>query len=473
MSQLVRLWRGDWKKQPNGDWIFFEDPSDFGFGALIGEGETFESLMTIVRMRYQLANTTPVVLSYQLPDHMLVQAGRRSPPITLSTTADVGVMLTVRDWYAEQTVNVTIGPQNVAMYHFHRRDNFVVRGRTFVVDGSSNEEGRNAFEGLMNERIIVCSVSVLEEIFSEEDMVILHRVALELNSPSYTRGRRAPPPSPTTNGGSTRMELVLLDDDDEVMATTQVSNGGHSGLIVANSGEMTIVPVTEQQLELPLSQPPTAFGDVGLDLMVTSQNGNPEIDCEGFHDNFMWERLLEEGLLQTVQGLLQTVHVGKTLGRRITAQPNEPNEPNQESPKSVLRVLNGPEAHDGGNSSTGSSVGVTSLVPETVLTPVTGTTCGSISSVGTQPVGLMSSGNALLAEFDKYIEARSTMAMLSPVGPGLPASAASASFASGSKSVGSPTLKLTLGRPNQAGPPKKDRAPEDSSPEDSGSGGSF
>lgn len=143
----MRLWRGDWKKQPNGDWIFFEDPSDFGFGALIGEGETFESLMTIVRMRYQLANTTPVVLSYQLPDHMLVQAGRRSPPITLSTTADVGVMLTVRDWYAEQTVNVTIGPQNVAMYHFHRRDNFVVRGRTFVVDGSSNEEGRNAFEG--------------------------------------------------------------------------------------------------------------------------------------------------------------------------------------------------------------------------------------------------------------------------------------------------------------------------------------
>lgn len=89
----------------------------------------------------------------------------------------------------------------------------------------------------MNERIIVCSVSVLEEIFSEEDMVILHRVALELNSPGYTRGRRAPPPSPTTNGGSTRMELVLLDDDDEVMATTQVSNGGHSGLIVANSGK--------------------------------------------------------------------------------------------------------------------------------------------------------------------------------------------------------------------------------------------
>ncbi|KAG2309321.1 hypothetical protein Bca52824_029069 [Brassica carinata] len=45
VGQLVRLWRGYWKKQPNGQWIFFEDRSDFGFGVMIGEGETFESLL--------------------------------------------------------------------------------------------------------------------------------------------------------------------------------------------------------------------------------------------------------------------------------------------------------------------------------------------------------------------------------------------------------------------------------------------
>ncbi|CAF2069278.1 hypothetical protein HID58_040893 [Brassica napus] len=56
---------GEWNKEEDGAWNFHPDPTDFGFEAMIRDNETFESLMSIVRMRYVVGERTPIVLSYQ------------------------------------------------------------------------------------------------------------------------------------------------------------------------------------------------------------------------------------------------------------------------------------------------------------------------------------------------------------------------------------------------------------------------
>ncbi|VVB01513.1 unnamed protein product [Arabis nemorensis] len=68
MGKLVRLVRGIWVKAETGEWDFKYDPSDRGFGVMIWENETLESLMGVVRTRYLLLHTTPVVLTYQYPE---------------------------------------------------------------------------------------------------------------------------------------------------------------------------------------------------------------------------------------------------------------------------------------------------------------------------------------------------------------------------------------------------------------------
>ncbi|CAN6855805.1 unnamed protein product [Brassica oleracea] len=67
MGKLVRLWWGEWNKEEDGTWNFHPDPMDFGFKAMIRDNETFESLVSIVRMRYVVGERTPIVLFYQFP----------------------------------------------------------------------------------------------------------------------------------------------------------------------------------------------------------------------------------------------------------------------------------------------------------------------------------------------------------------------------------------------------------------------
>lgn len=62
-GKLVRLWRGVWNKENNGAGNFHLDPTYFGFGEITRDKETFEPLMSIVRMRYVLGERTLVVLS--------------------------------------------------------------------------------------------------------------------------------------------------------------------------------------------------------------------------------------------------------------------------------------------------------------------------------------------------------------------------------------------------------------------------
>ncbi|KAJ4882224.1 Uncharacterized protein Rs2_39279 [Raphanus sativus] len=180
-GKLVRIWRGEWNKEDTGAWIFHPDPTDFGFGALIKDNETYETLMEMVRMRYVLGERTPVTLSYQFPSWILGPLGRRSVPISVTTTSDIPVMMSVREWFTELILVVTIGPDSVARFHFNRRDSFVVGRRRFVVDGSQDGHARRGFDRLVAGRWITCSMDIMEDVFDEPELMVLHRVNLEIN----------------------------------------------------------------------------------------------------------------------------------------------------------------------------------------------------------------------------------------------------------------------------------------------------
>lgn len=118
MGKLVQFQRGLWVKTTSGDWEFRSNPSDLGFGVMVSENETFESLITIVRTRYLLEATTPVVLTYQFSDSMLAPNGMFPGSVDIMSTSYVFFFMGVRICYPELAIYVTVGAEAVASYQF-------------------------------------------------------------------------------------------------------------------------------------------------------------------------------------------------------------------------------------------------------------------------------------------------------------------------------------------------------------------
>ncbi|CAN6832622.1 unnamed protein product [Brassica oleracea] len=239
MRKLVRLWRGEWLKEGDGAWNFNADPTDFGFGAMIRHNETYESLLNVVRMRYVVGQGTPVLLSYQFPAWILGTQGRQSLPISFTTTADIPVMLSVREWFTELVLVVTIGAESVARFHFNRRDNFVIGRKRFVVDGSQDEYARREYQRLVVGRRMTCNRSILEKIFNEQEMMVLHRVDLEMDLADTLQEQD------DRRYEAVDREVILVEDDDENMTDAQTDGGNDHA-------------PNPDPSQLPLIQPPTA-----------------------------------------------------------------------------------------------------------------------------------------------------------------------------------------------------------------------
>ncbi|KAF3568942.1 hypothetical protein DY000_02016891 [Brassica cretica] len=79
MSRLVRIMEGDWVKSEIGEWAFISDQNFFGFGAIVRDGECFESLEAIVRSRYMLDDGTPAVLTYNIQSRCLCDMEGQHP----------------------------------------------------------------------------------------------------------------------------------------------------------------------------------------------------------------------------------------------------------------------------------------------------------------------------------------------------------------------------------------------------------
>ncbi|CAH8388212.1 unnamed protein product [Eruca vesicaria subsp. sativa] len=158
METLVRLLECVWEKTMNFEWCFDENPAD--------QGETARSWGS---------HSSGLNISTSLDVE-----GPRTPPITLSSDEDVGVMLSVRWYMAEAVLYVTSGPQLVAKYNFLHRSPFTICDKTFLGEGITEEQHQQAIRELVCGQPIVCSKNMLEIMFSEPQLLIVYRVALEI-----------------------------------------------------------------------------------------------------------------------------------------------------------------------------------------------------------------------------------------------------------------------------------------------------
>ncbi|WZZ70621.1 hypothetical protein YC2023_081991 [Brassica napus] len=138
-------------------------------------------------------------------------------------------MLSVREWFTELVLVVTIGAESIARFHFNRRDNFVIGRKRFVVDGSQDEYARRECQRLVVGRRMTCNRSILEEIFNEQEMMVLHRVALEMDLADTLQEQA------DRRYEAVAREVILVEDNDENM--TDAQTGG--------------LPLTQQAPALP------------------------------------------------------------------------------------------------------------------------------------------------------------------------------------------------------------------------------
>ncbi|CAN7058024.1 unnamed protein product [Brassica rapa subsp. trilocularis] len=155
MGTLVRIVQGIWEKTLAEEWRFDENPAAEKDTLLINPHDSFEGLVEMIRIRLDLGVLTPVALTYQLPEWMLLPEGTTTPPVTLSTDRDVEVMLTVREYMTEPVMYVTSGPELVAKYQFLCRSPFKIGDRSFLGEGITEEQHHEAIKVLHGEPIDV------------------------------------------------------------------------------------------------------------------------------------------------------------------------------------------------------------------------------------------------------------------------------------------------------------------------------
>ena len=102
---------------------------------------------------------TPVVLTYQLPEWMLLPDGPRTPLTTLLVDKDVETMTSVSDYMTEVFLYVTSGPEHVAKYHFQRRYPFTIGEKNFLQEGVTEEQHQEDIKGSLLVYYIISNIN--------------------------------------------------------------------------------------------------------------------------------------------------------------------------------------------------------------------------------------------------------------------------------------------------------------------------
>lgn len=142
------LVQGLWSKSAAGVWTFEEDSGFRGDTIMITGTDSFEGLVEMIRIRLCLGILTPVALTYQLPEWMRLPEASRTPPINLTCDKDVEILASVREYMTEPVVYVTSGPEPVAKYQFLCRYPFTIGEKTYLEEGVTEEQHRQAIRGL-------------------------------------------------------------------------------------------------------------------------------------------------------------------------------------------------------------------------------------------------------------------------------------------------------------------------------------
>ncbi|KAL0877236.1 hypothetical protein Bca101_026941 [Brassica carinata] len=103
----------------------------------------------MIRIRLNLGILTPVTLTYQLPEWMRAPEGPKTAPINLLSDKDVEIMSTVREYMTEPVLYVTSGPEPVAKYQFLCRSPFTIGDKTYLQEGVTEEQHREAIKDLV------------------------------------------------------------------------------------------------------------------------------------------------------------------------------------------------------------------------------------------------------------------------------------------------------------------------------------
>lgn len=142
---MLRIWLGVWRKNETQYWHFVPEITDAGMTVYMEEGESLSTVQKIVRNHYGISVTTPMVLTYGLPDWMVIPSGH-TPPLTIASTAELAELIASRPWMMEFTLMLTLGGKSVAEYHFNRRSPFYIGSSSFVVDQTQDATQKASYE---------------------------------------------------------------------------------------------------------------------------------------------------------------------------------------------------------------------------------------------------------------------------------------------------------------------------------------
>nr|VDD03474.1 unnamed protein product [Brassica rapa] len=86
------------------------------------------------------------------------------------------------------------GPEPVAKYQFLCRYPFTIGEKTYLEEGVTEEQHRQAIRDLVGAHTIVCSKHLLEIMFNEPQLLVVFRVALEIEMVYSIPGEDDDPP---------------------------------------------------------------------------------------------------------------------------------------------------------------------------------------------------------------------------------------------------------------------------------------
>ncbi|KAL0743781.1 hypothetical protein Bca4012_085294 [Brassica carinata] len=201
-----------------------------------------------------------------MPDWMIFPSGR-VPPLTITNTAELISVMNRRPPTSDVALLLTLGAKNVAEYQFLCRSDFTIGSKTYVVGENQDERAKATYESLVfGERLLTCE-EVMKEIFGEREMVLFHRVALEMG---YADKALRPQPGGRNDTG---MEIIQLDDDDDMVLVESPP------LETISAFDGVVVPFQQQPLPpISASAAPSVFWDVGLDLLEYPEFFNAQRD---------------------------------------------------------------------------------------------------------------------------------------------------------------------------------------------------
>ncbi|CAE6008760.1 unnamed protein product [Arabidopsis arenosa] len=96
MAMLVRLVRGEWRKDDEGRYEHVSALEGFTMAVRLRETDGYNKVVTAVKERLALRETDDIELSYQWPQWMMGPEWKRADPIYILNDEDMTLFMAIR-----------------------------------------------------------------------------------------------------------------------------------------------------------------------------------------------------------------------------------------------------------------------------------------------------------------------------------------------------------------------------------------